>query len=448
MENVSDKPAESVTATRKVGRYRIIVLLVVWFLYVLNYFDKFAVLYLLPYIRTDLKLTHEVVGFAASLFFFSYWAAQLPSGMLADKFGPKRVMGVAIAVFTFFTFLTGRVYSLASFIAVRLGLGLGEGFHFVPSIRAISDWFPGKEKGRATSFFTTAWTVAPAVGAILITLIAGAWGWRSVFYFLAIPGVFGILALWYYMYDSPEQAQQAGKMSKEEVDYIKGDNPATPSGEVAVAKASFRDMLGDLQLWIISVIVFLRLFVFWGTSFWLSSFLAEQHGFNIKTMGALAALPYLVGFGSQMCAGWMMDKVTKSRAKPLIITAFTGLAVILYAITLIPKGDVPLLIVALALLGFFNVFYDGPIYAFVQLRYPKDVVGSVTGITQAVGQFGSFVAPAVTGFFVTVGAKGVANFTIVFLVFVGISVLGLLLSALLSETPLNMARLNHKKVAA
>src|SRR5208337_3850664 len=138
--------------------------------------DKMAVLYLLPAIRTELHLSHEVVGFAASLFFFAYALAQLPAGMLADKYGPKKVMYFAIIVFTFFTFLTGLVKSLTTFVLVRLGLGFGEGFHFVPSIRAISDWFPPKEKGRATSFFTTSWTVAPAVSAILITAIAAAWG--------------------------------------------------------------------------------------------------------------------------------------------------------------------------------------------------------------------------------------------------------------------------------
>src|SRR5690348_16806474 len=122
---------------QKPGYYRVVILLVVWALYVINYFDKMAVLYLLPAIRTDLQLTHEVIGFAASLFFFAYALAQLPAGMLADKFGPKKVMYFAITVFSFFTFLTGTVKSLTTFVLVRLGLGFGEGFHFVPSIRAI-----------------------------------------------------------------------------------------------------------------------------------------------------------------------------------------------------------------------------------------------------------------------------------------------------------------------
>ena len=93
------------SAGNKRGKYRIAVLVVVWLLYVINYFDKMAVLNLLPYIRKDLGLTPATVGFAASLFFFAYALAQLPAGMLADKFGPKRVMYFAITVFTISTTL-------------------------------------------------------------------------------------------------------------------------------------------------------------------------------------------------------------------------------------------------------------------------------------------------------------------------------------------------------
>ncbi|QGP91124.1 putative L-galactonate transporter [Neomoorella glycerini] len=147
----------------------------------------------MPFIRKDLGLSHEVIGFASSLFFLAYTGMQIPAGIAADKWGPKIVMGVSIVVFTFFSFLTGTINSLAQFIAVRLGLGLGEGLHFSPSIRAIGDWFPPQEKGRATAFFTTSWTVAPAIIPVVTAFIAAAWGWRMVFYLLAIPGIVGII---------------------------------------------------------------------------------------------------------------------------------------------------------------------------------------------------------------------------------------------------------------
>jgi sugar phosphate permease len=428
----------------KVGYYRLYVLFTIWFLYVVNYFDKFAVLYLLPYIRDELHLSHEVIGLAASLFFFAYWMAQLPSGMLADKFGPKRIMAFAIVVFTFFTFLTGRIHSLMSFALVRLGLGFGEGFHFVPSIRTISDWFPPSEKGRATSFFTTSWTLAPAVAAVIITAIAANWGWRAVFYTLAVPGVVGIFLLWYFVKDRPEQATAEGRMSQAELDYIKSGQTeaatASSPGEEDGPKMTFKDTLADMQTWVMGILIFMRLFVFWGTSFWLSSFLAEQHGFKMTTMGALAGFPYLVGCFSQVVSGWLMDKVTKSKTKPIIAAGFAGLAIVLYAITLIPQGNVPLLLLALGVLGFFNSFYDSPMYVFIQMRYPKNVVGSVTGMTALVGQFGSFVAPAVTGFFVTVGASGSVDFSKLFMLFSAVAGIGLLASAILNESPLKLKK--------
>lgn len=424
----------------KRGHYRIIVLITIWALYIINNLDKTAVLTLLPYIRKELGLSPATVGFAASLFFLAYALVQLPAGMLADKYGQKKVMTFAITVFTFFTFLTGRVTSLATFIAVRVGLGFGEGFHFVPSIRTISEWFPKKEKGRATAFFMTTITIGPAIGAVIITGIAASWGWRSVFYTLSVPGVLGILLLWYFMKDSPEKAHKEGKISKEELDYIREDSAATN----VINKANLGIIAKDPQLWIITAIVFVKTSVHWGTATWISSWLVEQHGFNIKTMGLLASLPWVIGFLSQMVSGWMLDKVTKSKSKPLLIFAFTGLSVILFFVTIIPKGSIPLLILGLVILGFFDAFYDPPIYTYVQMRYPQELIGTATGFTQAIGQFGSFITPTVAGFLiVTGGASGIANYSKVFYLFMTIAIIGAILSILIKESPLKITNSNQ-----
>lgn len=111
-----------------------------------------AVLTFLPFIQEDLNLTPVEVGQLASVFFFAYAAAQISAGYLADKIGPKKVMYIAILVFTVITALTGAVKNFTQFLLLRIGLGFGEGHHFAPAIRAINNWFPQNEKGRATSF--------------------------------------------------------------------------------------------------------------------------------------------------------------------------------------------------------------------------------------------------------------------------------------------------------
>ncbi len=247
------------------------------------------------------------------------------------------------------------------------------------------------------------------------------------------------------MKDTPEQAYAAGRISKEELDYIK--DGAAANVTAAKPKARYRDVAGDPQLWIITAIVFIKTFVYWGAATWLSSFLVEQHGFNIKTMGLLSALPFAVGFLGQMVSGWMVDKVTKSKAKPLMIAAFTGLAVVLFFVSLVPKGNIPLLILTLAIQGFFIVFYDGPIYVFVQMRYPKELIGTVTGVTQTVGQFGSFIAPTVAGFLVVTGT-GTSNFTSVFRLFMVAAIVGIVLSLMINESPLKQEASRESNISA
>ena len=56
------------------------------------------------------------------------------------------------------------------FIVLRIGLGLGEGQHFAPRVKAINQWFPA-EKGRATLFFATLGAVAPAIVPVILTAL-------------------------------------------------------------------------------------------------------------------------------------------------------------------------------------------------------------------------------------------------------------------------------------
>jgi sugar phosphate permease len=207
------------TVMKKAWGYRYIVLVIVWLVYIINYFDRMAVLTFLPFIQKDLKLTPVEVGQLASVFFFAYAVAQISAGFLADKIGPKKVMYIAITVFTAITAFTGVVKNFTQFLALRIGLGLGEGHHFAPAIRAINNWFPLKERGRAVSFFATSWAVAPAIVPVIVTSISFYFfggGWRPVFYILSIPGLLGIFILWRYVSDTPKEMIDKGRLSKDQ----------------------------------------------------------------------------------------------------------------------------------------------------------------------------------------------------------------------------------------
>ena len=131
------------TSKRGLG-YRHLILLMVWLLYLINYMDRTSVLTFLPYIGKDLHLSAAQLGWLGSIFFAGYALAQVSAGFVADKFGPKKTMNIAIWMFTCVTFLTGLVRSFGQFIALRFFLAIGISW---PGTADYNDRLPGVRSG-------------------------------------------------------------------------------------------------------------------------------------------------------------------------------------------------------------------------------------------------------------------------------------------------------------
>jgi sugar phosphate permease len=425
---------------QKVIGYRWIILLVIWLLYIINYFDRISVLVFLPYIQKDLSLTPVQIGWLGSIFFFGYAVAQLTSGFLADKIGPKKTMNIAIWVFTAITFLTGFVGNFFQFIFLRIGLALGEGHHYVPAVRAIANWFPRHEKGRANGYFTTTWAIGPAIIPIIVTwLSADVFGgaWRPVFFVLAVPGVIGIYFLARFMADTPGQIFQAGKMTQSEYDLI--TSSVGEGADIHGKSYSTRIFSSDFQYYLFTVIFFILLMIYWGMTTWISTFLVKQHGMDMKTMGLFAAVPYIVASFAMWFGGYCADKLFQGRMKAVTITGFLGCIPALYFIGSIPKGETGLLMLGLALGGFFVNFPWGVMQAFPSLRYPKEVVGRAMGITNGVGQFGSFASPLIAGYLVATLPDGSYDFGSVFVFWSLLALVAAISTCFLREAPIDHA---------
>ncbi len=421
--------------------YRWTILFVVWLLYIINYFDRISVLVFLPYIQKDLSLTPEEVGWLGSIFFFGYAVAQISSGYLSDRIGPKKTMNVAIWVFTGVTFITGFVRSYWQFIALRIGLALGEGHHYVPAVRTIANWFPRQEKGRANAYFTTTWAVAPAVIPILVTwLSATVFGgaWRPVFFVLALPGLLGIFVLNKLMADTPGQMLEKGKVTKKEYDLITSSvgKEETEHGKTY----SSRIFMTDVQYYLFTLSFFVLLMIYWGMTTWISTFLVKQHGMDIKTMGLFAAMPYIVAGFAMWLGGQLADKVFHGRMKFVTIISFLGCIPVLYFIGQVPKGETTLLLIGLALGGFFVYFPWGVMQAFISMRYPKEVVGRAMGMTNGVGQFGSFISPLVAGYLVVINEDKSFDFGNVFLFWSMLALFAVIAVSFLKETPIDSSK--------
>jgi sugar phosphate permease len=428
-------------AAQKKWGYRWTILFILWLLYVINYFDRISVLIFLPYIQRDLNLTPVQVGWLGSIFFLGYAVAQMTSGFLADKIGPKKTMNIAIWVFTTVTFMTGFVRTFVQFIVLRIFLALGEGHHYVPAVRTIANWFPRHEKGRANGYFTTTWAIGPAIIPILVTwLSADVFGgaWRPVFFVLAIPGVIGVYILSRYMENSPGQILKKEKMTREEYDLITAS--VGEAEEVHGKKYSTRIFTTDLQYYIFTLNFFVLLMIYWGMTTWISTFLVKQHGLDLKTMGLYAAMPYLVAGFAMWFGGYIADRFFHGRMKLVTIIGFLGCVPVLYAIGQVEQGQTVWLLVCLALGGFFVNFPWGVMQAFPSLRYPKEVVGRAMGITNGIGQFGSFVSPLISGYLVVSLPDASYDFSSVFIFWSLLAMFAVISASFLKETPVDSSK--------
>ncbi|MDQ6598901.1 MFS transporter [Bacillus salipaludis] len=431
-------------AMKKVWGYRYVILFIVWILYIINYFDRMAVITFLPFIQKDMNLSPVQVGQIASIFFLAYSVGQVASGFLADKFGPKKVMYVAIVTFTLASFLTGYAETFGQFVALRIALGLGEAHHFPPSAKAVSSWFPYSQRGKALSFFNTSNYVGLALAPIILTSLSATFfndQWRPVFFTLAIPGLIGILLLWAFFKDTPKEMYEKGRLKIEELDLINADQGAVLQ-EFPKEKVKSKIFLKDPSFYVICLIMFCQMGILWGFTTWLSTFLVQQHGFNIKEMGFIASLPPIISIVSILMGGWLLDKFNKM--KPVALIAYLGCIPTLWIIGSIEKGNTAALITLLLLSGFFVAFNSGCITAVVQKRYPSSVVGSATGLVNGFGQLGAFLTPLVAGYLVTVGTGNNYNFSKVFIYFSLLAGLAAISALFLKEKPIQMKEINQK----
>lgn len=153
----------------------------------------------LPTIGRDFHVAATSVS-SVSIAFLVSLAVFIPaSGWLGDRFGGKRVLLVAIVVFTIASALCGIAQNMAELVAFRILQGVGGGMLTPVGMAMLFRVFPPAERVRASSILTTPTALAPAAGPVLGGLLVSDLSWRWVFYVNVPIGIgaviFGVLFL-------------------------------------------------------------------------------------------------------------------------------------------------------------------------------------------------------------------------------------------------------------
>lgn len=356
------------------------------------YIDRVCISAAKSPIADSLHLSDKQMGWVLSIFALGYALFQTPSGYIADKFGPRRVLAMIVTFWSIFTSLTGVAWNYISLLVVRFLFGAGEAGAFPGISRAVYSWIPLKERGLVNGINFSGSRLGAAFALPLVAWLITIFGWRMSFVFLGILGL--IWAIWWYYWfrDMPEDHKG---VSEKEKDYIlknrQKDNPEDVQTEAKNLTAG--RLFGSRNMWLAMLQYFASNFTFFFCLTWLLPHLKSQYELELINAGFYASIPLIFGAFGNWFSGWLVDRIysagrwTLSRRIPAIIgfmLAAIGLIGSIYMDTI--EGAVFFLSIAI----FGADMTLSPSWAFC-IDIGKKNAGTVSGTMNMAGNIGAFI---------------------------------------------------------
>ena len=363
----------------------------------INTIDRAALSVANPLIRADMHLSIAQMGLLLSAFLWAYAFAQLPTGALIDRLGPRRLLALGLAIWSGAQLVCGVVATATQFAAARVVLGIGEAPNFPTGGRVVRDWFHVRERGVATGIFNSASALGTGIAAPLLTLLMLNFGWRWMFAIMGLLGL-GAAVLWYALYRDPGQM----RLTQDENQYRTAGDAKEDASPVTFAQ--WRALFRFRTTWGMILGFFGVIYVNWLFNAWLPGYLEIERHMDIRMTGMVASVPYAFAVAGGLSGGWLSDWLmarglsrVASRQYPLCI-AMGVQALFVVAVALV--GSNTLAVACLCGSMFCGTIATSCAWATVSVVAPANCTGSLGAMQNFGGYCGGALAPMVTGFIV------------------------------------------------
>jgi ACS family D-galactonate transporter-like MFS transporter len=364
-----------------------------------NYLDRALLGVALPSVQHEFGLTATASGLLLSAFSWTYFAAQLPAGMLLDRFGVRVTYVASIAAWSLVTLAHGVVGGFRTLLGLRLALGLAEAPCFPANSKIITMWCPRDERAMAVGLYTAAEYVGLGFLSPLLFWGLAVGGWRSLF---IVAGLIGVLFSFLFARAYRDPAEHA-RMTHEELEHIRaggglsaGTQPKRP-GFRAIGRLLSQRQVAGVCLGQFAVHSTLTFFLTWFPSYLVSA----RHIDWIKA-GFMASLPYVAAFVGVIAAGYWSDRMLRRGGSLDVARKVPVITGLLFATVIVTANNVEsdALIVLILAVAFFAQGMSGTSWAVVPEIAPPSQLGRVGGLFNASGNLAGIVTPLVIGFIV------------------------------------------------
>jgi ACS family glucarate transporter-like MFS transporter len=335
--------------------------------------DRVAISAAKDQISSDLGFTDVTFGFIFGMFALGYAIFQVPSGWLADRYGPRRFIAVIVVVWSLLTGLTGMAQGAMFLIVVRFLFGLAEAGTYPGAGRAVYNWLPPRERGTAQGVMFAGSRLGAAFGLALVSVLIVKLGWRTAFFALAAAGAIWA-AFWYLWFR---------------------DYPGTPPREARMAEPiNWRGLLTTRGVPLLMMQYFASNFTFFICFSWLLPYLRSTYSLGVTEAGLYASVPLYCGALGNWLSGLVVDAIYRRghwRASRLL-PAIGGFA--LSAAAVVAAGHMPT--VAGAVACFAVATFGADLTLSPSWTSCMDIggkrTGTLSGAMNMAGNIGSFVS--------------------------------------------------------
>jgi MFS transporter, ACS family, hexuronate transporter len=350
---------------------------------VINYLDRQTLSVLGPTLKTEFRWSNQDFALVIIAFRIAYAVMQTVAGRVLDRIGTRNGLTLSVLWYSTVAVLTSLASGLGSFCGFRFLLGAGEAANWPGATKAVSEWFPRRERGWAVALFDSGSSIGAAVAPALVLFLVGHFGgWRPAFVVTGLLG-FAWVVVWRLSYHPPDTHPRVGAAEREMILADRAAEHALSPDEDTGQPVRWAELLRLRQTWGVIAARGLTDPVWFMIADWFAIYLAAK-GFSLEETAAGFWVPFLAadlgnffggGFSSHLIRrGWPVGRARKA----LVVGGAIGVLALVPAAFL---ASFPALVACFAVATFSYAAMSTMALSFPADLYQNRAVATVSGLS-------------------------------------------------------------------
>ena len=353
-------------------------------LYLIAFYQRVAPAVITRELSRDFELSAAALGNLSAFYFYGYTAVQIPTGLLADRWGPRKVLSLGAALTAAGTLLFALAPNVGWANMGRLAIGTAAGVAFVSMLKLATHWMPAKRFALVSGFALFTGVMGATLAGVPLRGAVDAFGWRAVMAASAAVTTLAAAAIWVVVRDDPSERGYASYY------------PAAGGAQEATSLvAMVREALSYRNTWLL----FFASGAFSGivlafAGLWGVPFLVSIHGFSVPEAAATASAMLIAWSIASIGHGPLSERI--GRRKPILVTGLVLTIVLWAAVILAPPLPRPALVALILGLG---IATGGVVlfFAFAKESVPARLAGTASGIANMGVMLGGMIMQPLVG---------------------------------------------------